>query len=160
MSLHAPSETVRVQAAMFGSSSLTTQAVFGAQASLMVATRPGGYHSAPHFHECEQLNLLQAGEIWVFVEDEAYHLRPGDFMRIPAGAVHWAWNRSTEACSLVEVHSPGLQADPTVAEVAVGLLREGESVPTGDGPTNTLVFVGGGGFDPSIAEAKSEARAS
>ena len=160
MALHAPSESVRVQTATFGSSSLSTQAVFGAQASLMVATRPGGYHSAPHFHDCEQLNLLQAGEIWVFVEDEAYHLRPGDFLRIPPGAVHWAWNRSTEACSLIEVHAPGLQNDPTVAEVAVGLLREGESVTTGAEPTNILVAVGEGGFDPSIAEAKSEATAS
>ena len=158
MSLHAPGGTVRVQTAKFGSSSLSTQAVFGAQASLMVATRPGGYHSTPHFHECEQLNLLQAGEIWVFVEDEAYHLRPGDFMRIPPGAVHWAWNRSAEPCSLIEVHSPGLQDDPTVAEVAVGLLRDGESAPAG--PTNILVPLGEGGFDPSIAEAKSEARAS
>jgi mannose-6-phosphate isomerase-like protein (cupin superfamily) len=87
---------------------LRTRQVFGRQSSLMIASRSGGYHSLPHSHDCEQLNYVQAGEIWVFVEDTAYQLRAGDFLRIPAGAVHWAWNRSQKDCELIEVHSPGL----------------------------------------------------
>ena len=87
---------------------LRTQQVFGLRSSMMVASRSGGYHSVPHTHDCEQLNYVQAGQIWVFVEDTAYPLRAGDFLRIPAGAVHWAWNRDREDCELIEVHSPGL----------------------------------------------------
>ena len=87
---------------------LRTRQVLGRQSSLMIASRSGGYHSLPHSHQCEQLNYVQAGEIWVFVEDTAYRLRAGDFLRIPAGAVHWAWNRDQQDCELIEVHSPGL----------------------------------------------------
>ena len=72
---------------------LRTKQVLGQNSSLMVAARSGGYHSEPHAHDCEQLNYVQRGEIWVFIEDTAYHLRTGDFLRIPPGAVHWAWNR-------------------------------------------------------------------
>ncbi len=88
---------------------LRTKQVFGRQSSLMIASRSSGYHSLPHWHDCEQLNYLQSGEIWVFVEDTAFPLRAGDFLRIPAKAVHWAWNRTEADCELVEVHSPGLR---------------------------------------------------
>lgn len=87
---------------------LSTKQVFGQHSSLMIASRSSGYHSLPHRHACEQINYVQAGEVWVFIEDTAYHLRVGDFLRIPPRAVHWAWNRSTEPCELIEVHSPGL----------------------------------------------------
>jgi mannose-6-phosphate isomerase-like protein (cupin superfamily) len=87
---------------------LRTKQVFGRHTSLMVASRSSGYHSLPHRHDCEQVNYVQAGEIWVFVEDTAYRLRAGDFLRIPPMAVHWAWNRSQSECELIEVHSPGL----------------------------------------------------
>jgi mannose-6-phosphate isomerase-like protein (cupin superfamily) len=107
---------------------LRTRQVFGLDCSLIVASRSGGYHSVPHFHDCEQLNYVQAGEIWVFVEDTAYPMRAGDFLRIPAGAVHWAWNRGRGDCELIEVHSPGLLlpgADG--ADSAPRLLAETES---------------------------------
>ncbi len=110
MMLHVPAEQVPVTVVPMRVSGgeLRTRQVFGRQSSLIIASRSGGYHSLPHSHDCEQLNYVQAGEIWVFVEDTAYPLRAGDFLRIPAGAVHWAWNRGQDDCELIEVHSPGL----------------------------------------------------
>ncbi len=90
---------------------LRTKQVLGQNSSLMVAARSAGYHSEPHAHDCEQLNYVQSGEIWVFVEATAYHLRAGDFLRIPPDAVHWAWNRSAGPCELIETHTPGLDLD-------------------------------------------------
>jgi quercetin dioxygenase-like cupin family protein len=87
---------------------LRTKQVLGQNSSLMVAARSGGYHSEPHAHDCEQLNYVQSGEIWVFIEDTVYHLQAGDFLRIPPGAVHWAWNRADITCELIEMHTPGL----------------------------------------------------
>jgi mannose-6-phosphate isomerase-like protein (cupin superfamily) len=109
-----------------GPSSFSTTLVHGATASLMVATRPGGYHSRPHTHDCEQLNLVQEGELHVYCVERAYHLRPGDVLRIPAGAVHWSWNRTDAPCVLIEVHAPGLQRDPGLTSIAVGLFDDGE----------------------------------
>jgi mannose-6-phosphate isomerase-like protein (cupin superfamily) len=109
-----------------GTSTFTTTLVHGSAASLMVAERPVGYHSGPHRHDCEQLNLLQAGELHVYCDALAYLLRPGDVLRIPAGAVHWSWNRADEPCVLVEVHAPGLQGDPEIAPIAVGLFDDAE----------------------------------
>jgi len=103
---------------------LHTKQVFGRDSSLMIASRSAGYHSLPHYHDCEQINYMQAGEIWVFVDETVYPLRAGDFLRIPAGAVHWAWNRSNSKCELIEVHSPGLNL-PGV-DGAAQLLTESE----------------------------------
>ena len=103
---------------------LATQQVAGKSASLMLAERSAGYHSKPHIHNCEQLNYLVGGELWVFLEEHAFHLHPGDFLRIPAGVVHWAWNRGSEACLLVEVHAPPLDILPR--DQVVLLLAEGE----------------------------------
>ncbi len=106
---------------------LTTQQVVGKSASLMLAERSAGYHSKPHTHDCEQLNYLVKGELWIFLKEQAFHLSPGDFLRIPAGVVHWAWNRGSETCLLVEVHAPPLDILPR--DQVVLLLAEGE-VPT------------------------------
>jgi quercetin dioxygenase-like cupin family protein len=45
---------------------LTSKFVYGLHSNLMKAKRVGGYHSKPHVHDCEQLNLLMEGELWVF----------------------------------------------------------------------------------------------
>lgn len=84
--------------------------VHGHQSNLLVATRPAGYHSKPHVHDCEQLNYLASGRLWIFVRDEAYLLKPGDLMRVPANEPHWAWNDGDEECALIEAHSPVLDA--------------------------------------------------
>jgi mannose-6-phosphate isomerase-like protein (cupin superfamily) len=110
MALHVPAGQVPaiVVPMKVSGGELRTKQVLGLRSSLMVASRSGGYHSLPHSHDCEQLNYVQAGQIWVFVGDTAYLLQTGDFLRIPAGAVHWAWNRGQDDCELIEVHSPGL----------------------------------------------------
>ena len=103
---------------------LETQQVFGLESSLMYARRSAGYHSVPHQHDCEQLNLCIDGHMWIFVDEEGWELGAGDFLRVPRGAVHWAWNRRDTEAVLVEVHAPGLDVLP-VEEVA-HLLAEGE----------------------------------
>jgi len=111
--LYAPASEVKeaVVAMKVAGGELRTKQVLGQHSSLTIASRTPGYHSEPHKHDCEQLNYVQAGEMWVFVEDTAFHLRTGDFLRIPADAVHWAWNRGDIECKLVEVHTPGLILD-------------------------------------------------
>jgi quercetin dioxygenase-like cupin family protein len=151
MPLHVSAADVPQQEGRVADMTLTTSAVHGDEASLMIATRPAGYHSKPHTHDCEQLNWLQAGELWVFIEDQAFHLRAGDFLRVPAGAVHWAWNRSESSCTLVEVHAPGMQHDPSIAAFAVGLYAEQE-VPAPSGTPVNRFLPEDSGFDPGIAE--------
>ena len=116
---------------------LRTQQVLGSQSSMTVATRTPGYHSQPHAHDCEQLNYVNGGEIWVFVDHEAFHLRAGDFLRIPPSAMHWAWNRSDCDVELIEVHTPGLLLDGVLAKVLVEEYEErADQVPSRWGSTN------------------------
>ena len=103
---------------------MSTKMVYGNECNLMVAVRAPGYHSNPHRHDAEQLNYLLEGEVWVFIEDDAFLMKAGDFSRIPKNALHWAWNRSDQACTLVEAHAPA--CDPQTRENAVGLYAEGE----------------------------------
>lgn len=155
MSIYASGDSVTEQTADMGDTAFTTKAVYGSASSLMIATRPGGYHSRPHVHDCEQLNWLQRGELWVFIEDRAVHMRSGDFLRIPHGARHWSWNRTGEPCTLLEVHTPGLHADPLIATHAVGLHDPGETPEFLGSPVNRFLPADTD-FDPSIAESKAE----
>jgi quercetin dioxygenase-like cupin family protein len=91
-----------------GHGSMVVRQAYGNESSLMVAVRPSGYHTKPHKHVSEQINHVLEGEIWFFVEDKAYQCKKGDFHRIPANTVHWAWNRSTAEAVVVESHSPPL----------------------------------------------------
>jgi mannose-6-phosphate isomerase-like protein (cupin superfamily) len=121
--------------------SMSTKMVYGNDCNLMVATRGPGYHSNPHRHDCEQLNYVMSGEVWVFVDNDSFLMKSGDFSRIPRNALHWAWNRGTEDCVLLEVHAPA--CDPLVRKNALGLYAEGEkpdlstavdTIRTGDSP--------------------------
>jgi quercetin dioxygenase-like cupin family protein len=125
--LYASADQVREQVVSMRVSGgeLRTRQVLGQNCSLTVASRSPGYHSEPHAHDCEQLNYVQRGEIWVFIGQTAFHLAAGDFLRVPPGAVHWAWNRSQFACELIEMHTPGLVLDVVDAP---RLVDEGEPV--------------------------------
>jgi quercetin dioxygenase-like cupin family protein len=103
---------------------MSTKMVYGNDCNLMVAVRAAGYHSNPHRHDAEQLNYVLDGEVWVFIENEAFLMKKGDFSRIPRNALHWAWNRSGKDVVLIEAHAPA--CDPLVRQNAVGLYAEGE----------------------------------
>lgn len=104
---------------------MKTLFVYGNEANMMVATRSAGYHSVPHRHEPEQLNYVVEGELWVFIEEEAWHLKKGDFLRIPGNKLHWAWNRGDVACTMVQCHAPVL--DPDSRHGTLGLFADDET---------------------------------
>ena len=92
----------------------------------MIASRAPGYHTTPHVHVSEQINYVQEGEIWFFVEDQGFHCKKGDFQRIPANKIHWAWNRSDKDTVVVEAHAPGLVGEKA-GNGAVSLFDAGEA---------------------------------
>src|SRR5579872_4669921 len=104
---------------------MSTKLVHGNDCNMMLATRPPGYHSNPHKHDSEQLNYVVSGDIWVFVDDQAFHVEAGDFYRVPRNAVHWGWVRSDQPCTILEVHAPAL--DPSTRKNIVGLYDKGET---------------------------------
>ncbi|MFZ0667150.1 MAG: cupin domain-containing protein [Acidimicrobiales bacterium] len=104
--------------------SMVTKAVYGAECSLMVATREAGYHSRPHRHMSEQINYVAEGEIWVFIDDKAFLAQMGDFYRIPANSVHWGWNRGDGPVTTFQAFAPPL--DPYTRLNSQGLLEDGE----------------------------------
>lgn len=104
--------------------------VFGRDISLAVATCAPGYHPAPQVHASEQLNYVAEGEIWIFADGEAYLLRAGDALRVPAMKIHWMWNRSANPCVLYESHCPPLAGDPAVRN-SEGALFDDASIPAG-----------------------------
>lgn len=123
---------------------LSTKIVYGPVGSMMVARRPHGYHSTPHFHPCEQLNYVSQGSIDAFVagpdgKSESHRLVTGDIWRVPEMAVHWTWNRSGAECELVEFHSPGLHSDPGLGEHAIPLFAADEPPVVSGNPRNIFV---------------------
>jgi mannose-6-phosphate isomerase-like protein (cupin superfamily) len=81
MALFAQCESVPEDTFDMGDTSFRTKVVYGGSSSVMIATRPAGYHSRPHTHDCEQLNWVRDGELWVFIGDRAFHLYSGDSTR-------------------------------------------------------------------------------
>jgi quercetin dioxygenase-like cupin family protein len=131
---------------------MATKMVYGNDCNLMLATRGPGYHSNPHRHDAEQLNYVLEGEIWVFIDDDGFLTRKGDFCRIPRNALHWAWNRSDQDVTIIECHAPA--CDPLVRKNAVGLYGPGE-VPD----LSTAVNTERTDIDASEVEARVLARA-
>ena len=130
MPLHVKSADVpqrrRVQSGDSGEGSMVVRKAHGNECSLMIAVRAPGYHTKPHAHESEQINYVMEGEIWFFVEDKGFQCKKGDFQRIPANKIHWAWNRSDQDAVVAEAHAPGLIAG-RAGEGAVPLFDEGEA---------------------------------
>jgi quercetin dioxygenase-like cupin family protein len=125
MPLYVRDEDIKVDTVTLpGNNRMSTKMIYGRDGSVMVATRPGGYHSRPHYHDSEQLNYVLDGEIWVFVDKEYFLVKAGDFYRVPASAVHWGWIRSDKPCTILEVHVPGLEAGKR--EHIVPLFADGE----------------------------------
>ncbi len=129
MALHANKDDVPRVGFDSRGGELETRMVHGRSMSMVYARRPDGYHSAPHVHPAEQLNFVLEGSVWLFVEDEAALLEPGDFHRVPGMAVHWAKVEEGPAV-LVEAHSPPYTGDAELAgedrEHVVGLFGADE----------------------------------
>jgi mannose-6-phosphate isomerase-like protein (cupin superfamily) len=98
------------------------QMISGMESSVMIANRDGGYHTKPHFHDSEQINWIMEGEIWFFVDGRGFRCKPGDFMRIPRGKTHWAWNRGPAKCRILEVHTPPLTGEADLNSACLRLL--------------------------------------
>jgi hypothetical protein len=82
------------------------------------------------------------------VKDEGFLCKKGDFHRIPANTVHWAFNRSDKDAMVAEAHAPGLIGG-RAGDSAAALFDEGEK-PEIRGPgTNRFVP-----YDQERAEAK------
>ena len=116
---------------------LSFKQVYGQRFSIAIGTRQPGYRSRPHSHSSEQVNYCLEGEVWLFVEDKGYKLGPGDFLRVPANAVHWLWNRSGNPNTLFEVHSPLPQVDGNMPHGA-GLFDATEHVQLDHGSKTTF----------------------
>lgn len=151
MSLKASSGQVpRRRVTLEAGTTFETTFVSGRHVNLMVAHRPPGYHSRPHAHDAEQLNYVQEGEVWFFVGERGYHLRQGDFFRVPRGSVHWMWNRTERPIALIEVHSPSMLEDRLFSAFAVRLLDSDEDPRLPESPVNRMVEE----YDPKPVEAK------
>ena len=76
MPLHVKREDVPerkgVRTGAEGEGSMVSVKGYGNECSLMIASRAPGYHTTPHIHESEQLNYIQEGEIWFFVEEQGF----------------------------------------------------------------------------------------
>ena len=127
-----------------------TTFVSGRFLNMMVAHRPPGYHSRPHVHDAEQLNFVAEGAVWFFVNDRGWHLRQGDFFRVPRGAVHWMWNRTAQPLVLIEAHAPSMAGDPLFASFGVRLLDDTEGGRSPEEAVNRMVP----DVDPTPVEAK------
>lgn len=120
-----PERTV-VRTGVEGEGAMVVRRGYGNECSLMYATRAPGYHTTPHRHEAEQINYVLKGEIWFFVEERGFLCKAGDFQRIPANKVHWAWNRSNADAIVVEAHAPALVAGKLI-QTSIGLFGDGET---------------------------------
>jgi len=142
MALHCKAEDIPnrqvVRSGEQGVGSMIVKRAYGSECSLMHAVRAPGYHTTPHAHAAEQLNHVLEGEIWFFVEDQAFHCKAGDFQRVPSNKIHWAWNRSVSDAIVVEAHSPALVAGPQ-SEGSIGLFGDGERAAAKDPSQNNFV---------------------
>ncbi len=142
MALHCQAEDIpnrRVErSGEQGVGSMIVKRAYGSECSLMHAVRAPGYHTTPHAHAAEQLNHVLQGEIWFFVENEAFRCKAGDFQRVPANKIHWAWNRSDADAIVVEAHSPALVAGPQ-SEGSIGLFAADENAVAKNACQNNFV---------------------
>lgn len=140
---------------------LVTRMVYGRSMSMMYARRPDDYHSTPHVHDSEQLNYVLEGKIWLFLEDRAVLMEPGDFSRVPRMAVHWS--RVEEGpCVMVESHAPPYIGDEGLAgedkERVVGLFTDDEEPSAADESDNVWAAESYADIEEDLVAAYEERR--
>jgi uncharacterized RmlC-like cupin family protein len=98
--------------------------VHGENVSVAISRMPPAYHTKPHVHNREQIYRLLSGEMWYFVHTKGYRLKPGDFVRIPAGSICWAWNRGDKEAEAISVNVPGRHSNPDYKGSAIPLFDD------------------------------------
>lgn len=101
---------------VYATSTLTVRRGHGNGGSIMAGYRPPGYHTTPHVHAAEQLNIVGRGQVRGYCmrsDDEwsAVECQAGGGFRFPYMSAHWAWNIGTEQLELIELHVPALNSD-------------------------------------------------
>ena len=85
-----------------------------------------GCANPPHYHpNCEELLYLISGELQHSLDDTSFHLKPGDAIRVPAGAKHDARCVSASCC---RVSSSRRRA--TLASTSTGRLARSTAAKT------------------------------
>jgi len=87
---------------------LTSKCIHGIEHNMTIARRKGGYHSAPHIHDAEQLHIPIRGEINIFTSAAGFACREGDFNIVPPNVPHWAEVTGEDDNILLQAHSPVL----------------------------------------------------
>ena len=116
MGLAASYSEIEASSGIFPGSGLVRKTVHGRLVSLSHATFPPGYASRPHSHEGEELSRIIEGELSIFMVSPTqpgtsgteFRIAAGDYMRIPAMAVHWKRNLSSRPAVMLELHNPPL----------------------------------------------------
>ncbi len=85
---------------------VVSQSLVGAEGiHLAIATIPVGCSSSPHYHvNCESAIYVVRGKGWFMIGenlDEALPMEAGDFLYVPADAVHQPVNDGTEPLELI-----------------------------------------------------------
>jgi len=143
MALHCKAEDIPnrqvVRSGEQGVGSMVVKRAYGTECSLMHAVlRAPGYHTTPHAHAAEQLIHFLQGEIWLFVENQVFLCKAGDFQHVPSNKILWAWNRSNADAIVVEAHSPALVAGPQ-SEGSIGLFSDEERAQANNPCQNNFV---------------------
>jgi len=113
---------------VYKAGSRTARVVYSPECSIMVTTRSPGYHSRASAHEGDELDYCLAGEMWIFVEETGFLVKPGDFVRIPGGKMHWAKITGDQPCTMIHVHTPPFIGNPGAELVAAGMLTAEEAL--------------------------------
>lgn len=128
-----PSDVAMISVTPHGSVPLRTKIVHGKGGSIMVASRPGAYHSRPHIHNAEQINVVTKGDNWGYClgpkgKHWSRRTTKGDIFRFPSMVPHWAWGKESGGSELVEFHVPGLHGEPKFTSGLTPLISSKEEL--------------------------------
>lgn len=93
-----------------------------------VDVEPGG-GLVPHAHPVPETVFCLEGEVTTNVDGREWVMRPGDTLRIPAGAAHQTGNASTTAAGRIFVMLPSAQITRTLVDVAAAKRMDRDAQP-------------------------------
>ena len=152
MSLHVKSkdvpERMTIQSGASGEGSMVVTKAYGNECSLMIAVRRPGYTRSRMFTNQSRLTSLWTGKSGSSSKTGVSIAKKGDFQRIPANKIHWAWNRSDGDALVAEAHAPALIGG-RAGEGAVGLFDEAEAQQVRGSGVNRFIA-----YDSAATESK------